>query len=54
MPHDPKILDHEYDGIQEFDNPTPGWWHFLFFLFLGFRSVLLRGFDRGQPVLALA
>lgn len=36
MPHDPKILDHEYDGIQEFDNPTPGWWHFLFFLFLVF------------------
>lgn len=36
MPHDPQVLDHEYDGIQEFDNPTPGWWHFLFWLFIVF------------------
>lgn len=36
MPHDPQVLDHEYDGIQEFDNPTPGWWHALFWLFIVF------------------
>lgn len=28
--HQPKLMDHEYDGIQEFDNPTPGWWHAMF------------------------
>jgi cytochrome c oxidase cbb3-type subunit III len=26
------VLDHSYDGIQELDNPLPGWWVTLFFL----------------------
>jgi len=26
------VLDHEYDGIREYDNPTPGWWTLIFFL----------------------
>lgn len=28
--HYGNLLDHEYDGIREYDNPTPGWWHMIF------------------------
>lgn len=33
-----KLLDHDYDGIQEFDNPMPRWWVLTFwatFVFAG-------------------
>lgn len=31
-----EVLDHEYDGIREYDNPTPGWWHLLFLATVAF------------------
>jgi cytochrome c oxidase cbb3-type subunit 3 len=29
---EPQLLDHSYDGIQEYDNPLPGWWKALFWI----------------------
>ncbi len=29
-PGDGRLMDHQYDGIQEYDNPTPGWWSAIF------------------------
>jgi cytochrome c oxidase cbb3-type subunit 3 len=29
-PEQDKILEHEYDGIQEYDNPMPRWWIWVF------------------------
>lgn len=27
-----RLMDHEYDGIREYDNPLPGWWVWSFWL----------------------
>lgn len=29
-PQEPKLLDHEVDGIKELDNLLPRWWVWLF------------------------
>jgi len=46
---DPKLRDHEYDGIREYDNPTPGWWHAIFIATMLF-SLLYFAFYHLSPM----
>ncbi len=39
------VLDHCYDGIQEYDNPTPGWWWMIFWATVGFSVVYFTFFQ---------
>lgn len=38
-PLDAPVTDHEYDGIQEYDNPMPTWWRRTFWLSFWFAVV---------------
>ena len=51
---EPRLLEHEADGIQELDNLLPRWWLWLFYLSIVF-SVLYMGYFHvlklgGMPV----
>jgi Cytochrome c, mono- and diheme variants len=50
---DDPLTDHMYDGIQEYDNPTPGWWHLIFLGSIGFSIlyVLVYHFSPMIPTL---
>ncbi len=37
--HDEKLMDHNYDGIQELDNPPPRWIMALFYITIGFSII---------------
>lgn len=44
-----RLLHHEYDGIQEYDNPLPFWWKGLFVLTIAHSAAYLYWFHGGGP-----
>lgn len=42
--------DHRYDGIQEYDNPTPGWWHVVFFATIVFSVLYFVVYEMGDAL----
>ena len=47
-----RILDHSYDGIQEYDNPLPGWWLAIFWATIIFSPLYILYFHFGSGMLA--
>lgn len=43
------LTDHAYDGIQEFDNPLPGWWKWTFVGSIVFSVFYAMYFHIGAP-----
>ncbi|HEX5063913.1 MAG TPA: cbb3-type cytochrome c oxidase N-terminal domain-containing protein [Kofleriaceae bacterium] len=35
---EPRVLEHAYDGIREYDNPLPGWWRAIFWMTIVFAA----------------
>ena len=46
------LLDHSYDGIQEYDNPLPTWWLALFWATIIFTPLYILYFHFGGGMLA--
>ena len=42
------LTGHSYDGIQEYDNPLPGWWKFLFWVSIIFSPLYYFYFHAGS------
>jgi cytochrome c oxidase cbb3-type subunit 3 len=40
-PSEPKLLDHDADGIRELDNNLPRWWVWLFYLTIAYSVVYM-------------
>jgi cytochrome c oxidase cbb3-type subunit III len=43
-----RLMDHSYDGIQEYDNPLPGWWRAIFWGSIVFAAGYIVWFHVGK------
>lgn len=50
--HD-QLLDHSYDGIQEYDNPLPRWWVWIFWASILFAPLYITYYHFGPGMLAI-
>jgi cytochrome c oxidase cbb3-type subunit 3 len=42
-----RMFEHDYDGIQEYDNPLPGWWTWLFIISIAFSCIYILYYHVG-------
>ena len=42
-----EILDHNYDGIQEYDNPMPAWWSSIFVITIIWAGIYVAAIELG-------
>ncbi len=52
-PSDDHLLEHSYDGIQEYDNPLPRWWLAIFWACIIFTPLYILFFHFGPGMLEL-
>lgn len=48
-----ELTGHNYDGIQEYDNPTPGWWYAIFVASILFGGFYLLVYHLAVPPLSV-
>ena len=46
-PAEEYLTDHSYDGIQEYDNPLPGWWKAIFWGTIGWSVLYWAWYEAG-------
>src|SRR5690349_16874619 len=46
---EPKTTGHDYDGIEEYDNPLPGWWSGVFIATIIFAPIYVWWYHLGGP-----
>lgn len=46
---EPVKTDHAYDGIEEYDNPLPGWWKWMFVASIAFTPFYWMYYHGGAP-----